>query len=48
MFSQTHPRNLVEAFFTTLGLIYVTTVKNLRQSDRSPLMGIIRPVCSRR
>ncbi len=44
MFSQTHPRNLVEAFFTTMGLIYTTTVKNLRQSDRSPIMGILRPV----
>jgi len=44
MFTQRRNRNMVEAAFTTLSLIYHVTVNNLRKGQRNALVGLIMTV----
>ncbi len=44
MFTQRRNRNMVEAAFTTLALIYHVTVNNLRKGQRNAIVGLIMTV----
>ncbi|WP_347266909.1 ABC transporter [Paracoccus sp. (in: a-proteobacteria)] len=44
MFTQRRNRNMVEAAFTTLALIYHVTVNNLRKGHRNAIVGLIMTV----
>lgn len=44
MFTQHRSRNMVEAAFTTLSLIYHVTVNNLRKGQRNAVVGLIMTV----
>ena len=44
MFTQRRNRNMVEAAFTTLALIYHVTVNNLRKGQRNALVGLLMTV----
>ncbi|MDS9467039.1 ABC transporter [Paracoccus sp. MBLB3053] len=44
MFVQRRNRNMIEAAFTTLALIYHVTVNNLRKSDRNAIIGLMMTV----
>ncbi|WP_199258053.1 ABC transporter permease [Paracoccus binzhouensis] len=44
MFTQRRNRNMVEAAFTTLSLIYHVTVNNLRKGQRNAVVGLIMTV----
>ena len=44
MFTQRRNRNMVEAAFTTLALIYHVTVNNLRKGQRNAVVGLMMTV----
>ena len=44
MFAQRRSRNLVEAAFTTLALIYHITANNLRKGQRNAVVGLLMTV----
>ena len=44
MFTQHRSRNMVEAAFTTLALIYHVTVNNLRKGQRNAVVGLVMTV----
>lgn len=44
MFTQRRNRNMIEAAFTTLALIYHVTVNNLRKGQRNAIVGLIMTV----
>ncbi len=44
MFTQRRNRNMVEAAFTTLSLIYHVTVNNLRKGQRNAVVGLVMTV----
>lgn len=44
MFAQRRSRNMLEAAFTTLSLIYHVTVNNLRKGQRNALVGLLMTV----